>query len=382
MRKIFLFIFLLGFWSEVIAQHNPNYATIDKIMKQIPESMTNSTSDISDYINSKFSTSGDKSRAIFIWIATNIQYDIANMFTLRADLNPAEIVDRTLKKRKGVCINYAELFNELANKVGIKSYVISGYTKQSGIIDKLPHAWCVALIDSEWFMFDPTWGSGTIENAKFIKQINDDYCKAKPEYFINSHMPFDPLWQFLTFPVTYQAFYENKTQLDRNEPYFNFKDSLSVYDNQSEIERLISSRNRIEKNTGLNSLVLERLQYIKRKIVYYQNNQFDLQYNAAITSFNNGISLLNIFSKYYNKQFRPLKSDSEIQQMIDTVEICFKNTRQLLSNIKNPDTNTAQLIKQMNKSVDDALLSVEERKAFLVKYFNTNTLYRKSLFYK
>lgn len=382
MRKIILIILFVVIWSGVIAQKNSNYNSIDKLMLQIPESMTGSTKEIAGYINSTFSTADDKSRAIFIWIVTNIRYDIANMFMVRANLSSSEIAARTLKARKGVCINYAELFNEIANMVGVKSYVITGYTKQNGVVDILPHAWCAAQIDSTWFMFDPTWGSGVIQNGKYLKQINNTFYKIKPEVMIQSHIPFDPMWQFLGYPITNQEFYDNKTQLDAKKPYFNFKDSLAIYDHQTDNERLISSSNRIEKNGVKNSMIFDQLQYNRREIAYNQNKQFETKYNLAIESYNNGVNLLNKFVSYYNKQFTPKKSDQEIQQMVDTAGTCFNNTREYLNEIKNPDANTVPLIRQLNKSVEDASASLEEKKVFLKKYFNTTKLFRKALFYK
>jgi transglutaminase/protease-like cytokinesis protein 3 len=57
-------------------------------------------------------------------------------------------------------MHYVELFNRIANQVGIKADVISDYTRQKGFVDYIPHAWCAGLIDASWFLFDPAWGSG------------------------------------------------------------------------------------------------------------------------------------------------------------------------------------------------------------------------------
>ena len=39
---------------------------------------------------------------------------------------------------------------------------------------------------------------------------DDDYFMMKPEKAIKSHMPFDPLWQFLNYPITSTEFYEDE----------------------------------------------------------------------------------------------------------------------------------------------------------------------------
>jgi transglutaminase/protease-like cytokinesis protein 3 len=31
----------------------------------------------------------------------------------------------------------------------------------------MSHAWCASKIDNQWYIFDPTWGSG-LNNGKFV----------------------------------------------------------------------------------------------------------------------------------------------------------------------------------------------------------------------
>jgi len=382
MRFGLILIAVLGLNITLNAQKNNEYTAIDNVIAQIPDSLTKTTKGIAKYVKLNYSKPNDQSRAIFTWIAKNIQYDIENMFAINFYQNTNEIIANVLKTRKGICMSYAELFSDIANKVGIKTYVISGYTKQNGFVDYIPHAWCAALIDSAWFLFDPTWGSGYVQNGKFVKQINNNYYQAKPEQIIKSHMPFDPLWQFLNYPVTNQEFYEGKTQINNKKEFFNFKDTLQVFEKQSEIEQLIASSNRIEKNGVKNSLVFDRLQHNKREIEYYNNKKIVDSYNSAVNSFNKGIDLLNVFIDYRNKQFTPKKPDAEIKQMVDTVDGLFNQTRLQLNTLKNPDSNLATSIMQLNKSLNDATVNLNDQKAFVDKYLNAGKLSRKTMFTK
>lgn len=381
MRILVTFI-LLGVFLGLDAQKGSDIFPADKIALQIPDSLTKTTSGIVSYINSNFSSQKDKSRAIFIWITKNVQYDIENMFAINFYQNPKEIVEKVLSTKKGICMHYAELFNDLANQVGIKSYVISGYTKQKGFVDYIPHAWCAGLIDSTWYLFDPTWGSGYVQNAKFIRQVNNYYFMTKPEQLIKSHMPFDPLWQFLNYPITNQEFYESKFQINKTNPFFNYNDTLSNYETETEIERLQSSFNRIEANGVKNSLIFDRLQHNKREIEYYNNKMIVEKFNSSTNMYNEGIGQLNAFINYRNKQFIPKQSDSEIKQMVEVAEISLINSREKLKEIKNTDPNIAMSMMQLNKSIDEATLNLNEQKAFLDKYFSTGKVFRKSLFYK
>jgi hypothetical protein len=291
-------------------------------------------------------------------------------------------ISKPLQTRKGICENYATLFNDICSKSGIESYVIEGYTKQNGFTDYIPHAWCAAQIDSSWFIYDPTWGSGYVDNGKFIKKINNNYYKASPSTIIKSHMPFDYLWQFLNYPITNQEFYEGKTEINKSKPFFNFIDSIAVYERQNTIEQLISSANRIERNGIRNSMIFDRLQHIKLKIENdRQNKSVDL-YNSAVVNYNSGTHQFNDFIYYRNKQFKPAKSDMEIQNMIDSADIEFKEALKKLEQINSTETNILSMEKQLKKSINDAIAQLKEQHDWLTLYFSKGKLARKSMFYK
>lgn len=357
------------------------YSAIDRRALQLPDSLTKTTEDIARYITSNFSPGYERARAIFIWVAVNIQYDIDNMFALNFHEKKEEKISKSLKTRKGICENYAALFNDICSKSGIKSYVIEGYTKQNGFTDYIPHAWCAAFVDSSWYMFDPTWGSGYVSNGKFYKKINNEYFKANPSTFIKSHMPFDFLWQFLNYPVTNQEFYQGNTQQNKTKPFFNYTDSIQAFEKQDEMEQLISSADRIERNGKKNSLIFDRLQNIRLDIEHARQRRTINLYNSAVADFNDGINNYNDFIKYRNKQFLPKKTDPEIQSMIDAADNIFKDAKTKLSELTNPDENTIRMMKQLTKSIDDAAIQVKEQQDWLKIYLKKGKLERKSMFY-
>jgi len=381
MRTLVLII-LISFSLGLNAQKKKNeFTQVDKIALQIPDSLTKTSTDIATYINSNFASQSDKARAIYVWITNHIEYDIANMFALNYYQNDTQIVEKVLHTRTGICMHYAELYNSVSGQVGIKSYVVSGYTKQNGFVEYISHAWCASYIDSTWYIIDPTWGSGYVQDSKFVNKPNDKYFKVKPEHIIRSHMPFDPLWQFLYNPVTAQEFYEAKID-KKHKPYFNFPDTLLRYEHESEVEKLESANRRIERNGVKNDLVFARLQHNKREIEYYNHKKLNEIFNSAVHLYNEGIHLQNKFTDYRNKQFTPTKPDNEILEMIDLAEQSFNNSKEKLKEIKNPDVNTTQSAVQLNQTIDDALIKLNEQKVFVEKYIKTSKKNRKALFYK
>lgn len=357
------------------------FSEIDKKALQIPDSLTKNTNLIASYITTNFSTDSDKSRAIFIWVASNIQYDIDNLFAINFYEKLEDKIAKPLSTRKGICENYASLFTDICLKSGLQSFVIEGYTKQNGFTDYIPHAWSAALIDNSWFLFDPTWGSGYVNGGKFFKKINNEYYKASPTTIIKSHIPFDYLWQFVNYPVTNQEFYEGKTQQNNTKQFFNFKDSLQVYQKQSYIDQLVSTVYRVEKNGIKNSLLFDRLRHLKIEIENDRQAKSVNLYNSAVADYNDGINGFNDFINYRNKQFTPNKSDSEIQGIIDVPFNKLKEAKNKLGQISDPDTNKSNMIRQLIKLIDDASSHITEQQDWLKVYFSKNKYGRKSIFY-
>lgn len=375
----FLFLSATLFAQKPVA--NP-YAVIDKKALQIPDSLTQTTSAIAGFVSANFAGEKDRARAIFIWVASNIEYDAANMFAINFYEPQEEKIAKPLRTHKGICENYAALFSDISNKCGIKSYVIDGYTKQNGFADYIPHAWCAARIDSAWFLFDPTWGSGFMSGAKFYKRINNNYFKAEPIVLIKSHMPFDYLWQFLHYPITNQEFYEGATEENTSKPFFNYTDSIKAYDQQTHIEQLTSAATRIEKNGLKNAMIFSRLQDIKVETENNRQSTMVNAYNAAVNDYNETIKYLNDFINYRNKQFTPSKSDSAIQNMLTSTSQSLTSAKTKLNEIKKPDANITTASAQLLRSINDVEAQLNEQQDWLKLYFSKGKSGRKSMFYE
>ena len=384
MKFISAIIFLMSFSNSLSAQKVVvnEYAAIDKKAISIPDSLTKTTDNLSKYINDNFKTEKDKARAIFVWLASNIQYDVENMFAINFYETKENKISKTLNTRKGICENYAALFTEIAGGCGIKSFVIEGYTKQNGFADYIPHAWSAANIDGAWYMFDPTWGSGYINGGKFYKKINNDYFKTPPSTLIKSHIPFDYLFQLVNYPVTNQEFYEGKITQNKTKPFFNYVDSLELYKKQNPIERMVSAGYRIEKNGVKNAMIFDRLQHIKVELENDRITTSTNLYNLAVSNYNDAVRNLNAFIQYRNKQFNPLKTDSEIQEMIN---IPIKNIEEANANllqIKNVDAKTTTLINSLKASQDDININIKEQQDWLQLYLSKNKSKRKAMFFE
>lgn len=381
MKNIFLvFTFLFSVLS--LGQAKVNYTLIDKKMEAIPNSDTNSTDLVAKYINANFKTESDKIRAVFYWTSSNISYDVKNMFVVNFGETPQDRIAKTLKTKKGICGDYAAIFNEIATLVGVESVVISGYTKQNGKIDNLAHAWCAAKIDNKWSVFDPTWGSGSLLNGKFVKKINEYYFKVEPSKIISSHIPFDYLWQFLNYPITNAEFYEGKTQINKSKKYFDFEKEIAKQSSLSEMDQLFESAERIEKNGLKNAMIVAYYENQKKHSTVLRENKNIEKLNGIVNEMNEAVVLLNDFIFYRNKKFKPTFPDDEINNMIQKPREKLIKCQNDIYTVGSTGTDNKANLSSIKKSIESNLALAEEHALFVKNYLSKSKMVRKTMFSK
>ena len=116
--------------------------------------------------------------------------------------------------RRGVCLEYSLILNELFLQFGLPSKVIVGVAKTDirfvkGEQTFKNHTWNAVQLDGVWKLMDPTWASGHLDlvSKRFIRKQIDHYYFTKPEEFIKHHYPTNPEWQLLDEPVDIKQFF-------------------------------------------------------------------------------------------------------------------------------------------------------------------------------
>lgn len=360
---IFTCIFDLG------AQQPANpYALVDQKARHIPSAYTVSTEKMAAYINDHFHNDDEKIRAIYTWIAAHIEYDIRCYYASSSGRSREEKITQILKTRKGICEDYTVLFQDLCVKTGIKCYLIEGYTKQFGTIDQIPHAWCAALTENGWKMYDPTWGSGYISQGKFIKSFSEEYFNVRPDIFIQTCTPFDPIWQFLSYPVTGEDFKKGTIDKTKKGDYFNYTDSIRLYEIQDLVTRNQAVILRMEKYQVKNKAVREQLKFLREEMETEKQNLAVRQYNTAVSDYNSGIEFLNAFVRYRNAQFIPPRPEQEIREMISRAIELLKSSLGKLKKIGDADPKTAEGIHSLKETCLEALHHSQQQQQWLEGY--------------
>lgn len=113
----------------------------------------------------------EKIRKITLYVVDNLSYDEdcgVNNKCEYSDINFNSVLKSL--SGKGVCYHYALLTNKLINRVGIKSYLVSGFTLKG-----LGHEWINIYLDGKWYGLDPTWIEFNGRSTKLKKTGKCDY---------------------------------------------------------------------------------------------------------------------------------------------------------------------------------------------------------------
>ena len=166
----------------------------------------------------------DTVKAVFVWVANNVKYDLDKLKQmddrdkagkhndeefLTEESYREQLLETVIKKRKGVCYDFAILFDALVAALGYESYIVTGYTKTAeGKLNRgSGHAWNAVKVGESWHLYDPTWGAGYVRGGKkFVPNLNMNWYDVAPTEMIKDHMPLDPIWQLSKHPVNYHYF--------------------------------------------------------------------------------------------------------------------------------------------------------------------------------
>ncbi len=152
-QKIILPLLLSLVW---IQSASAQFDSIDQKARDLKNRRLN-TEKLASEIEKQASLPLDKIRFLYVFITSNIRYDVD------AFLNGKESAtkpDDVLKSGKAVCQGYANLFHEVCWLLGIRSQIVSGFSKGYGFNGKMDsksnHAWIAIYINDQWHLLDPT----------------------------------------------------------------------------------------------------------------------------------------------------------------------------------------------------------------------------------
>lgn len=171
---------------------------------------------LSNEIGDDFHDQNNLIRAIYIFLASNMKYDLDfgnESFRIRSNAKNKEEqnritdseLERSLRLRKGVCWENAYLFKKLCYYQGIDAEVIPGMRRMNEELPSLPkynHVYNVVELYGEKKFIDCTFPPPSV----YDKSDYDRYYLIEPEEFIFLCFPEDKRNQYLDKPLTYIQF--------------------------------------------------------------------------------------------------------------------------------------------------------------------------------
>ncbi|GEO10231.1 transglutaminase domain-containing protein [Segetibacter aerophilus] len=365
MKRVFITVAILILFAS---NSHAQFSAQDKMALEIPQPDTYSTNGISSYVKSHFSSDSERVRALFVWVANNVNYDVEKVRT--RNLTERTTVAQVLQTRMAICQGYSELLVALLKECNIKSMLVGGYTKEpNGSISELSHAWVAAEVNNKWYFFDPTWAAGSVKDYRFSRSFSNRYYKLLPEQMIKDHMPFDPMNQLLNYPVTYDEFNNSNVSINTTKPFFNYADTLIHHNSLDSLNQFAGITRRINKNGEKNRLVYDMVQLLNKNQSYGESK---LGFEGAVSAFNTGTALFNRYIDYKNSRFNGIKSNKEIQQMIDSVLLYIKSAYTMLQPVVADTDDNKRALEGINGALLRFYNRVEEENIFLKRYLQTS----------
>ena len=171
MKKLFyylLFALLLLPTFKVEAKYYSS-AQIERFVNKTPRDTEKNISSLVAFLEKPFDNDYDKAKAIAFWIASHIYYDEylynnGGATRLRQKYNGQSAKD-LLRTRVGICGDFAELFETMCKRAGIRVGTISGYAYpankylSSSVKRNSGHAWNYFVYKGDKIYVDTTFMS-------------------------------------------------------------------------------------------------------------------------------------------------------------------------------------------------------------------------------
>ncbi len=177
------------------------------LVMNIPANEEVSIKSVANYIANHESNTFQRIKALHDYVATRISYDAPAYFS---EKYPPQDAQTVFKTRQAVCQGYANLLMELGKAINEKIIVIVGNSRtEMSDFNGQRHAWNAAKIGKYWYLIDPTWDSGYVNELGFHPSYNTNYLFTPPEVMIMNHFPDNKDWQLLSNPLPKEKFLDN-----------------------------------------------------------------------------------------------------------------------------------------------------------------------------
>ena len=207
-------LFLACLFTGINTGYAQDYSSVDKFVSEVGRLDSLNVAQVSDTLTRKFADREQKARAIFYWIANNIEPDL---HATKSNDNKKILPEQVMLSRKTTPLGFATLVQEMMSRANIRCLTVDGYTKRnSGDIGNPPdepnHAWNVVQLgqsSDQWYYVDAFLATGSIDTryTRFIKNFTGEYFFTERSVFNLQHYPDNTAWLFGPGPKSVKEFF-------------------------------------------------------------------------------------------------------------------------------------------------------------------------------
>ena len=329
--KVLCFTFLISNFHAK-ADITIDTVAIQKQSRRVKKKYTKSPTILAAHLTKDLEDDASKIIAITYWITKNIKYDYSAFLSNTLNRHSSKEV---LKRKIALCGEYAELFNEMCESVGIQTSTIRGYVHDfdffpGDTLYRAEHAWSTVYINNQWELMDLTFGAGHIEPKRqmlkklmwvlfekpyevewhYVHAYNPYWFYVNPGEMVASHLPILDFFQFLENPVTMEEFNNG------NDQNFNkYSVAISAKENSSEIKAYLAMGDHQKLD----------LECTQSKRINPENNR--------LLGFNNYLIFKDLYAKYYNPETKEIEaSEKELKRMKLISQLAINNLKESIDN--------------------------------------------------
>lgn len=352
-------IFNLCLFFNIHAQKS--FAEVDQKISKIPSQQTKSIATLSQWINGNFNTDVERLRANYFWVTNHLSYDLRMTREQSQNLSLQTMVQKAFVERKAVCEGYAGLMDSICKLTGIQSLLVSGYVRINGQLDPTPHVWVAAFVGGKWTLSDPTFGSGAIINNKYVKEFDPQFFMVTPKKMIETHMPYDPLLQFLDNPLMHSDFINKKENLSEKKTYFNFDESLKIFLQSTTEERYRAELDRISQQNYTHPAIDQRVEFLEASISIFDYNHTIGILTEISQKFNMAVSSYNAFANLFNQQQRNPDKKQQLK-FLNEASVQLDEAENMLNNLSSYPQSLQNQVFTIRKSIAELRDKIEKSK--------------------
>ncbi len=168
---------------------------------------------VSKLIGDPCATELERVYTIYTYIAGYYHYDLNRLKLIyKREIKRELYLPDVIKRKKGVCGDFANLFLTLCDSLNIGCYRVSGYSRTGSLFHPVKkkhynHAWNVVRVNGKWYPLDVTFGMQHFTTKKFNREAVDyNFLFPDPVRFGLLHLPADPSFQLVEQERTYKDF--------------------------------------------------------------------------------------------------------------------------------------------------------------------------------